>query len=84
LFVQLIDDDAGKTLLAMHSKTAKLSGDAGERTGRQAQAYLLGMKMAKEAEGKKINDVVFDRAGYKYHGIVRALADGARDGGLRF
>lgn len=84
LFVQLIDDSDSKTILGFSTKTAKLTGDAGERKGKVAQAYLLGKELAKKAIDLGVEQVVFDRAGYKYHGKVKALADGARDGGLKF
>ena len=71
-YLQLIDDSTGVTLAA--SKTA-----AGVENAKQAGADL-----AKLAQDKGINAVVFDRSGYKYHGIIKAAADGARDGGLEF
>lgn len=81
---QLVNDEDGKTLVGMHSKTTKLSGDAGERTGRVAQAYLLGKAIAEKAVADGITKAVFDRAGNAYHGRVAAFAEGARDGGLDF
>ncbi len=83
MYVQLIDDVAGKTLFAVNAKTAE-KGDAGERTGKVALAYLMGKTIAKLASQKGITEVVFDRAGYAYHGRVAAVADGAREGGLVF
>ena len=82
MYVQLIDDDAGKTLASVHQKTAPRSGDVGERAGKVAAAYLLGKQIAEKAKTAKIARVVFDRGGYAYHGRVQAVADGARDGGL--
>jgi large subunit ribosomal protein L18 len=83
-YAQLIDDSSGKTLAAIHSKTAKVTGDAGERKGKVAEAYLLGKVLAEKAKVKSVETVVFDRAGYNYHGRVKAFADGAREGGLKF
>ncbi len=83
-YVQLIDDQSGKTLVGLHSKNSEVKGDAGERTGKQAAAYLLGKILAEKAKAMKISSVVFDRAGYKYHGRVKAVAEGARDNGLVF
>lgn len=85
IFAQLIDDTNGKTLASVHSKkdVAKKTG-AGERKGKVATAYLLGLALAKKAKETGITRVVFDRGGYKYHGRVKAVADGARDGGLIF
>lgn len=84
MYAQLIDDAAGKTLFAAHTKTVKLSGEAGERKGKVRSAYLLGKHLALTAKAKGIAEVVFDRGAYRYHGRVAALADGARDGGLVF
>ncbi|MBU0597325.1 50S ribosomal protein L18 [Patescibacteria group bacterium] len=84
LYIQIIDDNDSKTLFGQHSKTADLKGDAGERKGRIAQAYLLGKAVGEKAKESGIECVVFDRAGYKYHGRVRATAEGARDAGLNF
>ena len=81
---QLIDDTTGKVLAFAHSKKVDSKGDVGERKGRVAIAYLVGKELATKAKELKIEKVVFDRAGYKYHGKVQALADGARDGGLVF
>lgn len=81
---QVVNDMAGTTLVAKHSKTAGLSGDAGDRTGRVAEAYLLGKAVAEAATQAGVTTVVFDRAGNQYHGRVAAFAAGARDGGLTF
>lgn len=84
LFLQLIDDVAGKTLVSAHSKTDATAGDAGERTGKVKESYLVGKALAEKAKAKQIETVVFDRGGYLYHGRVKAAAEGARDGGLQF
>jgi large subunit ribosomal protein L18 len=84
MFAQLIDDVAGKTILAAHTKTAKLTGDAGERKGKMRGSYLLGKAIAEAAKAKGVSAVVFDRGAYQYHGRVAAFAEGARDGGLQF
>ena len=70
IYAQLIDDERGKTLAL-----AK---------GELSEAEKIGKEIAQKAAVKKINKVVFDRGGYKYHGRVKALADGAREGGLKF
>ncbi|MDO8581741.1 MAG: 50S ribosomal protein L18, partial [bacterium] len=82
LFVQLIDDEAGKTLCAVLD--GKLSeAKAGEKVGRKVRvAHTLGVLIAEKAKAKGITRVVFDRGGYAYHGRVAAVADGAREGGL--
>lgn len=79
---QLVDDASGKTVVAV--ATADMKGDAGERTGKLAQSYLGGKKLAELAREKKVSRVVFDRGGFRYHGRVRAFAEGAREGGLEF
>lgn len=84
MYAQLIDDATGVTLLSAHTKTDAKNGDAGERTGKIAEAYKLGKNIAEKAKAKGITKVVFDRAGYKYHGRVKAVAEGAREGGLEF
>lgn len=86
VFAQLIDDVAGVTILSLHSKTlskTKLE-DAGDRKGKTALSYLVGKKLAEKALEKKITEVVFDRSSYKYHGRISAVAEGAREGGLKF
>lgn len=83
MFVQLIDDVNSKTLISVNAKKVK-DGDAGELAGKQAKAFSVGLELAKVAKEKGIEKIVFDRSGYKYHGRVQALADGARKGGLQF
>lgn len=78
LFVQLINDDAGRTLLALSDRAVGSS----ERGVERSRAF--GKLFAQEAKAKGITQVVFDRGGYHYHGHVRALAEGAREGGLQF
>ncbi len=82
-YAQLIDDNAGKTLASAHSKTDG-KGKVEGKKGKMAAAFLVGKVLAERAVAKKITKVVFDRAGYKYHGRVQAVADGARAGGLKF
>ena len=84
MYAQLIDDETSKTVISAHTKTDVKEGDAKGRTGKTAKSYLLGVALAKKAVDAKITAVVFDRAGYRYHGRVQAFADGAREGGLQF
>ncbi len=80
---QLIDDASGKTLAAVSSadmKEVKVEG----KTGKVAQAYAVGKALAEKAKAKGITAAVFDRGGYRYHGRVQAVAEGAREGGLQF
>lgn len=77
LLVQLIDDAAGRTIAAASDRDI-----SAKQGGRRAGAVLLGAAIAKKAQASKIAMVVFDRGGYRYHGIVRAIADAAREHGL--
>lgn len=75
--VQVIDDDAGKTIVAASTREAKAKPTI-------EGAKKLGALIAKKAKEAKITSIVFDRNAYAYHGIVQALADAAREGGLTF
>ncbi len=79
IWAQIIDDKHGKTLVASSSKS--LSGDKANKT---EQAGMVGEAIAKLALEKKITYVKFDRGLYRYHGRVKALAQAAREGGLKF
>lgn len=78
--VQLIDDNKGITLVGASDKELKLSG----KNSKTETASELGKLLAKKAVEKKITSVVFDRRRYKFHGRIKALADSAKDGGLKF
>jgi large subunit ribosomal protein L18 len=80
IFAQLVDDDAGKTVAAS-SWVGLPKSFKGDKT---EQAAEVGKRLAAEAKKAGIEAVVFDRGGYLYHGRVKALADGAREGGLIF
>ncbi len=78
IYAQLIDDTQGRTLLASSSRTIA------EATGSNIQsALLVGKDIAQQAQKKDIQQVVYDRNGYYYHGRIKAVADGAREGGLK-
>jgi len=79
IYGQLIDDEKGRTLLVASDKELKKS--SGKKTD---IANQIGQLLAKKAIEKKVEKVVFDRGGYKYHGKIKALAEGARKGGLKF
>lgn len=81
LYAQVVDDIAGKTLLACSTLDPKLRKQAA-KGGTLEAAKRLGQLLAKEASGAGIKKVVFDRGGYMYHGRVKALADSARENGL--
>ncbi|HEV8433824.1 MAG TPA: 50S ribosomal protein L18 [Thermoanaerobaculia bacterium] len=80
IYVQVIDDAAGKTLVSASSKDA----DSGAKGANAAAAKAVGALIAKRAKDKGITRVVFDRGGYLYHGNIKALADAARENGLEF
>ena len=79
IFVQLIDDDAGRTLAAVNWIEADLKSLRGADQARKA-----GTLLAERAKAAGVESAVFDRGGYQYHGRVKALADAAREGGLNF
>ncbi len=85
IYGQIIDDDAGVTLASasdLGGSAAAVSDDDGE--GKRAHARAVGRQLAEAAQAAGISTVVFDRAGYQYHGRVRALAEAARQAGLVF
>jgi large subunit ribosomal protein L18 len=79
VFAQLIDDEAGRTLAAVNWTEAELRS-----LGPMDQARRAGALLAERAKAAGIEQAVFDRGGYQYHGRVKALAEGAREGGLSF
>ena len=83
IYAQVIDDLAGRTLVAAASVEKGLRAEH-KSGGNSAAAKAVGALVAKRAIEKGISAVVFDRGGFKYHGRVKALADAAREGGLRF
>jgi len=89
IYAQLIDDQSGKTLVSasdldLGAKKGKKLKSKKELSGKQAIAYKVGQVLAQKSVDKKYKKVVFDRGGYKYHGRIKALAEGAREGGLKF
>lgn len=81
IYVQLVDDLQGKTLLSVSSKVKDIAGSEGTKTEKAAQ---VGKLVAEKAKAAGITEVVFDRNGYLYHGRVKQVADAAREGGLKF
>ena len=79
--VQVVDDLVGKTVASASSMEADLRSFEGDK---KAKAKRVGELLAERAKAAGVDGVVFDRAGHQYHGRVAALADGAREGGLRF
>ena len=83
IYAQMIDDQTGRTLLAASTVDRELR-EKMKGLKKSEQAKLVGQTLAERAKGKGIQAVVFDRGGYRYIGRVKALADGAREGGLQF
>jgi len=77
--VQVIDDKVGKTLVSVHDNAFK-----SEKLTKTQRATKVGETVAERCKEKGIEKVVFDRSGHKYHGVIKAIADGARDKGLNF
>ncbi|MDR1260182.1 MAG: 50S ribosomal protein L18 [Oscillospiraceae bacterium] len=80
IYVQIIDDDKGVTLACASTMEPEFNGYGGDKNA----AHAIGLLVAKKAKNIGISAVVFDRGGYLYHGRVKELADGAREGGLEF
>ncbi|OGF64103.1 50S ribosomal protein L18 [Candidatus Giovannonibacteria bacterium RIFCSPHIGHO2_01_FULL_45_24] len=80
IFLQLIDDEKQKTILSASDTEVQLK----KKMSKSDRAHETGRLLAEKAKSKKIKSAVFDRGGFKYHGRVRRVAEGARDGGLRF
>ena len=79
IYAQLIDDADGKTLVSASTREAKIKSG-----GNLAAAKEVGKQIAQKAKAKGVEKVVFDRGGYLYHGRIKALADAAREAGLKF
>ena len=79
IYAQIIDDTCGNTLVAASSEEKEIGA-----SGNIAGAKKIGAELASRAKAKGIDKVVFDRGGFKYHGRIASLADGAREGGLEF
>lgn len=82
IYAQIIDDVAGHTLVSMSTQDKSLSEGVAE--GKIAKAHKVGELLAEKGKAQGITKVVFDRGGYIYHGRVKALSEGAREGGLEF
>ncbi len=83
IYAQLVDDTAGRTIVS--ASTLDKDVAAGARTGGNVEAAKkVGAAIAQKALSKNIGQVVFDRGGYRYHGCIKALADAAREQGLKF
>ena len=81
IYVQLIDDNSGKTLAAASSREKDILA---QKVNKVEKSKLVGSAIARKASDLGLKDVIFDRGGYLYHGRVKAVAEGAREGGLQF
>ena len=79
IYAQIIDDKSGKTIVFVSEKEIETKG-----IKKTEKAKVLGQTLAQKAKKKKVDKVIFDKGNYKYHGRVKALAEGAREGGLQF
>ena len=84
IYGQVIDDSTGKTLTSASSLSKEIAEEIKSAKGKTARSKLVGKLIAQKAVEQSISNVVFDRNGFKYHGRIKAFADGAREGGLKF
>ena len=84
IYAQLVDDSSEKTLTGVSTLTTELQADLKIAKNKTEKAKIIGSRIAEKAKELKISEVVFDRGGYLYHGRVKAVAEGAREGGLNF
>jgi len=84
VYCQLVDDGTGVTIAAASTLTPEIKEQLGAKRGNVKASMAVGEQIAKLAQAKGIKKVCFDRAGYRYHGRVKALADAARKAGLEF
>lgn len=84
IYAQVIDDTAGRTLVSASDLEDAVVQQAGDGATKTARAVAVGQAIAQRAKDAGIESVVFDRGGFLYHGRVKAVADGAREGGLKF
>ena len=81
---QLVDDDRGMTLMGLSTLSLDGAPEVEDLSAKMAASFAAGRQLAERARAEGIERVVFDRGGYRYHGRVKAFADGARAGGLKF
>lgn len=84
IYCQLIDDQSNKTLLSASTLSKEIKDELQKTKGKVEKGKLVGKLLADKAAEKGIKTVVFDRSGYRYHGRIKAVAEGAREGGLKF
>ncbi len=81
IYAQIIDDETGQTIVSCSSRIKDVNS---QPLSKSEKSNAVGKALAEKAKEKGIETVIFDRGGYKYHGRVKALAEGAREGGLKF
>jgi len=84
IYAQLVDDTSQRTITGVSSLNKALSAELGKAKSKQEKAKVIGKGIADKAKELKFKSVVFDRNGYLYHGRIKAVAEGAREGGLKF
>jgi large subunit ribosomal protein L18 len=84
IYAQVVDDSTGRCLLTVSSQSPEVRDRKAEAKGKSGMSALVGKAVAEKAKAQGIETVAFDRGGFLYHGRVKALAEGAREGGLRF
>lgn len=84
LYVQLLDDQTGRSILSATTNTKANKASGKKSFANVAGAQELGKQLAEKAKAAGHDQVVFDRSGYRYHGVVKAVADAAREAGLKF
>ena len=84
IYAQVIDDTNNSTLASASSLSKEIENDIKNAKSKIEKSKIVGKHLAKVAKEKGIETVIFDRAGYRYHGRVQAVAEGAREGGLKF
>ena len=83
-YAQVVDDSQAKTIVSVSTLSKDFKGDLQALKNKKELAKRVGVAVAKKAVEKNVKKVVFDRNGYLFHGLVKAIADGAREGGLEF
>jgi large subunit ribosomal protein L18 len=84
IYVQVIDDAASRTLVATSTNTKAAKADGKKSFANVAGAKAVGREVAEKAKAAGVTEVVFDRSGYQYHGVIKAIAESAREAGLKF
>jgi large subunit ribosomal protein L18 len=84
IYAQLVDDTSGRVIVGASTLSPEMAGKLKEAKGKCETAFEVGKLLAERAKGINITKVVFDRSGYLYHGRIKSLAEGSREGGLEF